>query len=331
MAYQTGSISAANNAQQLLSTLFTFLTGLSTTPWTQDEFDTTNYTASIHRGSVYVHFRWDNTTKEQIGMYQSLGFVSTSTDPHNHTDDSGNGQTSAPVTTQRRIDLTTSGALTTYHFFAGEGSTPYCHVVVEYSSGLFVHFGFGNLVKTNDWTGGEYCYGNFWNEGSTPIDRPYEADHAVGLCHSDQAFCQATVHCESLTDQDGTSKWGVCTNLSSVGNDRAGNPRVRLYGGARGGLWAYALSWMPTSQTNAFKPLFPIEVAYVNAVPTVDEVSILGRQPDIAVVNMKNLSVGQELTIGSDVWKCFPWARKQYTLGGTKESWNAGWAYKKIT
>ena len=327
MAYETGS---ATGIQDLLSKLFTFATGLSTTPWTQDEFNTTNRYATLHLGDCYVSFRWDNSTMEQCALFQSLGFSGPNVTPENHTDDSGNGSTTSPATTGRRIDFVTSGALVAYYFFAGEGSEPYIHVVVEWASNQFVHFGFGNLVKLNDWTGGEYCYGYQWNETSTYIDSPTSVQHSAGMDDGSTSGTQATLHCEGLDNQDGSSKWGVLTSLASPGNDRGGNPRIQLRGGARGNLWGYIFGWIPTSQLNAYKPLIPIDVIYVDQAGTTDAWRWLGYQPDVAIVNMKNLAVGQEITIGSDTWKVFPWNRKQYTIANVRESWNAGWAYKKI-
>lgn len=328
MAYQTGS---ATGIQDLLSKLFTFATGLTTTPWTQDEFNTTNLYATMHRGSCYVSFRWDATTEEVFGIYQSLGYSGPSVTPENHTDDSGNSALAAPVTTQRRVDLQTSGSLTAYHFFAGEGSTPYIHIVIEYNSGLFRHFGFGNLIKFNDWTGGEYCYGGYWDQSTIYIDNPTSLLHAMGLDDSGVTDTQGTVHCEDLPNQDAASKWGVLTASATTGLDTAGESRLQLRGGARSGTWGYALSWIPTSQLNAYKPLIPNEVIYFDTDASTDAWRWLGTQPDFAIVNMKNLAVGQEITIGSDTWQCFPWIRKQFTDGNVEESWNAGWAYKKIT
>lgn len=328
-SYETGS---ATGIQDLLSKLFTFLTATIPAPdrWTQDEFNTTNRYATINDGgSCYASFRWDNTTQEQFSLFQSLGFSGPSVTPENHTDDSGQGQTTVPVTTQRRVDLQVSGALTAYHFFAGDVSRPYCHVVVEYSPGLFRHFGFGNLVKLNDWTGGEYSYGGAWSQVASYIDNPSVGNHAMGMDDSVTVLECPTIHVEGLPGQDGSSKWLVVTSNAAPGNDRGSNPRLQGRASGRGGLWGYALAWIPTSQLNSYKPLIPIDVVYQDTSGTTDSWRPLGRQPDIAVVNIKNLSVAEEITIGSETWIVFPWVRKQFTLGNVEESWNAGWAYRK--
>ena len=49
------------------------------------------------------------------------------------------------------------------------------------------------------------------------------------------------------------------------------------------------------------------------------------------ILNIRNLSPGDEITIGAGTWKVFPWIRKQFNQDGVnEESWNAGVAYKKI-
>lgn len=328
MAYSTGS---ATDIEDLISDLSTFITGLSTTPWTQDELNTTGNYATFHRGTCYVSFRWDTSPETDLGIYQSLGFSGPSVTPENHTDDSGNGDTTVPISSGRRVNFESSGPFTAYHFFVSEGSTPVVYVVVEVSPGLFRHFWFGTIVKKNDFTGGEFVCGHVWSQSSTYIDNPTSSFHNLGCDDGITANQGGTIHVEDLSNQDAASKWGVFTTAASIGNDTAGESRVRVRGGTRGNFWGFALGWIPTSQLNAYKPLIPIDIVYIDEGAATDAWRWLGYLPDLAVVNMKNLTAAQEITVGSDTWMVFPWVRKQYLTNNTEESWNAGFAYKKTT
>lgn len=325
MAYETGS---ATSMEDLISKLFTFATGLSTTPWTQDELDTGNDWGTIHRGSMYVSFRWDTT--DELGVYQSLGWTA-SQEPHQQDDDSGEGAAGAP-TTSRRVNFESAGPYTAYHFFAGEGSTPYIHIVVEVDSGRFRHFGFGNLKKLGSWTGGEYSYAHFWNQTAGGIDNPNSTLHSVGL---EGVFASsssvATLHMEDFEDQGVNEKWVVFSGVAvPAGTDRATETRRTVLGQWRGGLWGNYLAWIRYSTPNAYKPFAPMPVIYYDKNATPDTVRWIGEQPDVAVMNMASFTPGQSITIGSDTWMVFPLVRKQKLEVDTEESWMAGYAYKKI-
>lgn len=334
MAYETGSL---DDTEDLIEKLFTFATGLTTTPWTQDRLDLSDKEASLHRGDVYVHFKWDTTIGKNIGLYQSLGYVSAGTALDSHTHDSGNGlATIAAVapTTERRCAFYNAGPYTAYHFFAGEGSNPYIHVVVEEAPGIFRHaFGFGNINKFNNWTGGEYLYGMYWYDNASYVDRPMSGQHTLLLDgeHVTYGSTQATMHLEGIPNGPANHRWGLFQNGAVTGNDGDGNSRCQLYGCVRGGPWVRELSWIRASQLNSYKVLIPITVFYRDTADTPDELLMLGQMEDVAVVNIGNLSPGEEITVGSDTWKVFPWCRKQKLDAGTQESWHAGLAYKKIT
>lgn len=352
MAYASGGSNTPTSVQDLVYRLKEFASGLSTKPWTVDEYDTTNRRCTIHRtdGSgtseqkCYVTFRWDNTTQYMLSIYQSLGFTS-STLPHAQPDDSGGGDTTSPPTTGRRVSFTdgTVGSTLTgpfqgYYFFAGEGSTPYIHVVVQPVTGLYRHFGFGNLAKNGTWKGGEYCYGHSWNQSTNYIDLPTYNGHQFMLDSGSTGSYTGyhTMHLEGFSEQAVNGKWGAfCGLTDSPSNDRQSTPvaRVRLCGTARGGGYATLLGWVRASSLNSHKLILPITTYLVDTSTAPDTYRLLGTMPDVGIINVGNLSSGDEITVGSDTYKVFPWVRKQYTAGGagnTEESWNGGVAYKKV-
>lgn len=334
MAYETGTPSSTQDLMQKLST---FAQGLSTTPWTEDNLDLVFDKLSLHLGNCYVHFKWDSTAQTTIGMFQSLGFAGSGADQDAHTNDSGNGDDPgvAPVVTERRVDFGVAGPYTAYHFFAGEGDEPYIHVVVEVTSGVFRHFGFGNLVKTNDWTGGEYCYAHLWDSGAAYTDNPTSPNHTFmldGITASYLVALAATVHVEGMPNGPTSHKWGACCNLgkSAAGNDGDGNGRCPLFGSSRSGLWGFTLLWMNYSHINSYKALVPIVLCYRDTDETPDEILWLGQMPEVGLINHANFDPGDEITVGSDTYMIFPWVRKQTLGADTQESRNGGIAYKKV-
>jgi hypothetical protein len=325
MAYQTGS---ATDIADLISDLFTFATGLTTTPWTQDELDTLQGT--LHRGDCYVTFRWDDTVETDLGLYQSLGWT-TSTAAHQMPDDSGNGDTGGVVSTGRRVTFGSAGPYTAYHFFAGEGDEPYIYVVVEVSSGVYRHFGFGNIKKFGTWTGGEFVYGHIL--ASFALDDPDSSAHQFlldGLASS--VADMGTMHVEDLSWQDVDEKWVVFGNTAraNAGQDRAGEQRGVFIGTSRCGL-AYYLSTMRYTEGTALKLITPVQVWDFNQAATPDTYAFMGEMVDVGIVNMHAFTPGQEITVGTDTWMVFPWVRKRYEKDDEQESWNAGVAYKKVT
>lgn len=325
MAYETG---VASSIEDLVSKLFTFATGEG---WTQDELDLTANYGTLHRGNVYVSFRWDTSPSTDLAVYQSLGWTAAQ-EPHEQDDDSGQGDTTTPINSGRRCNFESSGPYTSYFFFASDSAPHYIYCVVQVSSGIYRHaFGFGDLDKSNDWTGGEFAYAHYWDQLDSNIDDPSRGAHSFLLDNACTSIAVVgTVHAEDLPAQGVDEKWLVSFKGSAGGTDTAGETRRICIGTARGGGWTSALAWIPVSQVNAYKAFIPIEVWYKDTTTSPDTIYKLGRMPGIVIVNMKSLSPGDEITIGSDTYTVFPWVRKQKLEANTQESWNAGVGYLKL-
>jgi hypothetical protein len=340
MAYSTGS---ATSQADLMSQLATFAVAQG---WTQDILSTTNRWLALNNGSVYVQFRWDLTNA--IAVFQSLGFTGTGTAPGNQTGDSGVGavDASAPydaaITTQRRVQVG-NGPYVSHHFFT-DGTTKYIHCVLEYSSGLYRHFGFGTIDKKGTWTGGEYAYGHRWAVGANS-DNPrvggtgtansgqnvmFDSLGGAGTStDANEAGC--TMHMEGITGQPAGSKWGMfLAQSTTLGNDTAGNARFRLSGGGRGGVYLHDFGFFRASLLNGYVPLNPIPIWWINTTPSPQAAMLLGFVADIRMCNIGNINPAQEFTVGADTWKVFPMTRKKFLQDDTEESWNWGVAYRKV-
>lgn len=335
MAYETG---IASSRADLISKLCTFAVANG---WTQDEYSASNERASLHKSSVYVHFWWedDETTQPvSIGMYQSLGF-SSGQDPPNHTDDAGGSDSLYQDYQRKSIKYIGDGPFTAYHFFShGDFDCIYC--VLEYTAGIYRHFGFGELDKFGTWTGGEFVYGHCWHYESKSSETA--GNHSILLdgLHTSTSYEEgrsgATIHIEDMPNQDASSKWGLVggspTSSSFPGTDRAGEDRVNIQGGARKGIHLTFWNWLRADSLSGLVNLCPISCFYSED-PSISPrvLRLLGFMPHVYQLQIAGFEAGDEITIGADTYKIFPAVRKRHESDGNEESLNNGIAYKKVT
>lgn len=332
MSYETGS---ATNMNDLMSKLSTFVVANS---GTEDQYTAesgaTDGKLSLHINSVYVHFSWNSSESPCIAVYQSLGFINAGTDLWAHTDDSGQGSASVPNTgsawnsasnQERFIQNIGSGPYTSYSFFHDDATETYFHCVLEFGPNIFRHFGFGELDKFWDFTGGEYSYGHVQSSGAPALQEALLS--SWGSSTSSLVDRTAIIHAEGLPGEPGSSKWGNFGRASNL--DRAGNAQVRFMGGVPGGPIGHVFNSLPSNAGDGFIPLTPNAIFYRNTAPSPDEAYFMGWQPDVRSLNMKSFVPKEEFTVGSDTYIVFPHVRKQ-DVGVLEESENLGIAYKKI-
>ncbi len=342
MAYQTGS---ASDTTDLMNKLQVFA---AANGYVVDNYDGANRRLSISRAadSLYAHLYWDGTNN--IGMYQSLGYSAGSVaTPWTMPNDSGNGYANlAQLYRGRNVNNIANGPFPTYYFFGY--TNPYSiHVVLEFSAGIYRHFGFGKLDKVGIWTGGAWVAGHHWNaqDGGGALDSPTSTVHSIlldGVTNPPTAlydycrYCNATMHAEDLPLQDASSKWAVSgapTISSYLGNDRAGNPRVRIIGGCRGGIALSQFGWLVPNLASGFVPLIPMEVFYIDGVAGSASRGWyhLGRLHNVYHLHMQGIDPAQEINYGGSTYLVFPGVRKSHVGMNNQESWNMGIVYKKVT
>lgn len=330
MAYESSTYSSQDD---LINKLFTF--AVTTIGgggvWTQDQLNTTTNEAALHHtagANIYVSFDWDGTNS--IGIHQALGYTGGNS-PGTHPNDSGNGDTGA--LNERRVAGIGNGS-GNYWFFSNFGATAdFIYVVVlPDATSTYRHFGFGELIKVGDWTGGAFAYGHEWDTANANKDDPASGAHSFlldGAASANANEC-ATVHMEGFQNAPASCKWGVCgiKNITP-GNDTAGNGRYRIQGGARSGPYVETFLPFAPSVSTGLVPGIPIALFAINQTPTPDRAYFMGFMPDCRMIQMGPFTAGQELTIGSETWKVFPAVRKQFLQNDTEESWNMGVAYRK--
>lgn len=328
MAFSSGT---SASLAALIADLLTFT---SANGWTTDENDTVNGTVGLHRGSCFVQFRYSVATPSELSIYQSLGWISSAVDPGAHTDDSGNGYngpsawSNANAALERHVDNIGNGPFDYFFYEDDANSAPYVHVVIQVSTDVYRHFGFGSLVKSNNWTGGEYCYGQEKAASGLPL-RADETALLDGLFNStsgsDENFA-ATLHCEGLPNQVASGKWGQVwgNGTANLPTDTAGIAKSAIQGGFRGGPLAQAFGNLgPFAPTSGFVNLIPIKLFYRE--PTLPRVHYLGYMPDVRALNIRFFAPRQVVNVGGVNWRIFPTSQK--TTASPNGSSNSGIAY----
>lgn len=330
-----------SSVSDLFTKIYTF--AVTTCLWTGDHSDYANgkvgFSKTPGSNKLYAQYRWDTSSVQYIGIYQSLGFIGTGTDPGMHTDDSGNGKvsgTNATLATGRHVYIPQSASIPAQ--FWGFEDDHYLHFVVETDADEYVHFGIGLLDKIGDWTGGEYCYGQDQYETSSNVAvRTGSTILLDGLCddsehHTDMELYVATVHAEGLTNEGGSSKWAVVMGdqgSSDLGTDRGSYARIHFTGGFRAGLFARPFGRFSADSSSGVIPGYPIGLVHWDRT-TDDCHGPMGFMKDVRGVNMEYFTGGDEITIGSDTWIIFP-SHKKYTGTIANTSGYQGIMYKKVT
>jgi hypothetical protein len=319
MAFSTGT---STNLAALMTALDAFAVANG---WTQDQLNTGTGMAALHRNSVYVSFRWNTSTPNNLGIYQALGYTG-GNDPGAHPNDSGNGNvTSVDADLDNERYVAAGNGPFTYWFFEQDF---YLHVVIEVSADLFRHFGFGTLVKTGDWTGGEYAYGQHKaTSGAVAVADTMLLDGLFDDLTAAQESRAATLHLEGLPNQVASGRWGqVWGATTGAQTDTGGIAKVNIQGGFRGGPTAAYFGRYSAGSSSGGIPMYPVELYYRDVANS--RVYYLGYQPDVRGLNIRNFAVREIVTIGSDQWYTFP--SQQKTVGNTGPGTNnQGIAYRR--
>ena len=177
MAYATG---AETNSADLLIALEAFAVANG---WTADlSHDAANNWLALTKGSCSVQFYYDALGK--IAIFQSGSYDGS--DPGSNPEDSGNtAQTSGTITKGHRVDLRADSGWVSRHFFEQDSGPAYIWVAVEVQAGSWRYFGFGEIEKLGDWTGGAFAIAQFITADSNAptgrhIDRP-KASSLLGV------------------------------------------------------------------------------------------------------------------------------------------------------
>jgi len=338
MAFETGT---ATDLEDLLAKLSTFI---QANGWTEDELDTVGGDFAFSKGGIFVSGRWDTASPSLFSLYQATAFDGTGTLPGDHTGDSGNGYNTdgshliTNLDNERHVDLESNGPYPGYWFFENDSSPAYVHVVVEVATGSYVHFGFGEISKNGQWTGGEYCYGFFHASTSTlfTASSTFVLDGFMNSSSGTDELRSATMRASGLPSEPASSVWAVVwgnAGQTLQGLDTAGNGRKFFSGGYRAGPIAESMGNFSGSAQTGLVPLYPIVIFYGHGnLGSTSEAGFgyqMGRMADVRGVGMRHFAGGQTIAIGTDTWYLFP-AHRRDSGAASGTTGFSGIAYKRV-
>ena len=201
-----------------------------------------------------------------------------------------------------------TGPYTAYHLFAKTSASPYLHALIEIQSNMYADLFFGTLNVVGGASPGVYIATSAWNytfSGSSFWDQ----GAGFGPVSNQLPFHNASNSTQVGATVDGLFQW-------YNGKGQLSTPQVRAImalGSTGSALGSQFDSIMQTPNTfNELSPLFPLPVLVQRL--NVNVYSYIGDAPDLRVVNMANFTPKDEMTIGPDTWKIFPFIQKSLPL-----------------
>lgn len=323
MPYETGT---ATNLQDLLNKLGTFA---GANGWTihfsgarTGGAGSSGHALILSRGVVQGILRSNNSagsTSDPGPYLEALLWSGAYTAASTETQPDRSGATNANWMT---------GPYVAYHFFASAlaAPRPYLHVALEVQSGIFRHFGIGQLRQFGAFTNGAYVFNTNQSFASTQI---LNADNGAHSWPFEGGNSAANVQNSIVrADFGGVSPRYCQSNTSSdaVGRLWCGWRTASLYGSFN----SLALS-APSGFTGR-SPLFP-HLCFVQA-DTVDNLRHpVGFPDDFRFIRIDNFAPGDTITLGADTWRVFPVVRKNPAVvgpTGVQNSWFYGYAYRQV-
>lgn len=196
-----------------------------------------------------------------------------------------------------------SDVTTSVKFF---GTTQYIYMVAEHN-GSHTHLLMGNIDKAWNYTGGQFLTITFWGKGVegnahhavdwiTPFRSNVDVITYIGPRRYRTKIKAMIMRCD-LPGQS-APQWHTSTGSLLPG-----------YGTGHDNVYSVNLFHNLPQTMNALSPLLPI----VPAIISNDKTYLPGVFPDTRIIKMNFLDPGQELSLGSDTWACFPLVHKYIT------------------
>lgn len=256
--------------------------------WTVDRnnLSSSNRTMTLHYGATtdYVHLY--NVDGSNIWILGSVGY------------DSGLTPVAHPNRSNPAVANAGVGPYTKLYMFANASPAPHIHCVIELTGGIFRHLSFGMIDKLGTWTGGTFVDATYWSTGQDFVfefstrHSPIFDSHAGAV---DNFF--GSLRCDIPLDGR-TNAW------AQMWADSSYRAYTRLAGGGPMVVQFYNRNDPPFSGQVTLGT-FLVEVFRIGGMW-----SPAGTIPNVRYLNMLRFNPGQEITVGSDVWKVFPMARK---------------------
>ena len=330
MAYETGTASSATDLLDKFR-LFAIAQGWTVNRWASW---TSGYELCISKGSSYFNLRSAiNATLLVNGTndYNKYGITLNGSDGYS-AGSAWDRQPGYPLLVGGSVGVdqvhalvpfvTSFGPFRSYHFFAPDSKTLYAEI--EVVSGTFQRFGVGALDLFNAAAagGGRFYYGTGGEhvtnstDASTWLGRQISSVYSLGEVpfRSGDPILSLGRHGSAVRCAfDAFDNWagsGVSSNYTFHGKCAQGSPAHDR-----------VLRELSLNPLNNIGLLLPIIVSVNRANAFLQPLGVI---PGIRYMDMTNYLPGDEITLGSDVWKIFPW----YIKGG--RSLQRGIAYLKV-
>lgn len=283
-----------------------------------------NRIATVRKGGDYIHL-W-NTDAEDVRITGSVGY-----DPAQAP---GSGQPNWAGCEARANILI--GPYTRLYLFTDNTPAEHIHCVVEMQNGVFRCVSFGLLDKLGVWTGGTYFDATYWYMHPSYVYKWANDTHHV--CFEGGRSFSLNYHGAVRCDADSTvNRW------LQMDSDQTVYARTSLRGGSGNspGNSNDGHSYLTTQCYYRNNPPFSGQVTLgrirVDAERTGGFFSMAGTYPNVRYLSMERFAPGQEITVGTDVWKVFPMCRKGEGSNSSSDprygepySDNHAFAFKKV-
>jgi hypothetical protein len=237
---------------------------------------------------LFIHAIAENANS-RIRSMPASGYTSSGTQFYAHTGSANNTATVA----QHGILSPISGAGVAYYLFGNDASPRYIHCVVEVTSGRFLHWSFGTLLKRGTWTGGGYNHPMFWSTASnTAANQTIPFD--VGAPETNS---KRYTRCDGLLARSSPA-WSQSVGSLTKGVLNANTDPVRYLAASGLNDW---------TQRSTLAPLYAIlKRLDADTISNTTRALHLGEFQDVRFISMEGRNPGDILTIGSDNWHVFP-------------------------
>ena len=233
-----------------------------------------------------------------------------------------------------------AGPYTKLFMFADNTPSPYVHFVIEANTaGNFWHGSFGVMDKFEAFTGGLDYDGTSWTTPGTTNGAPwtygsssyplFAGNYSTYTAPTTTTSPCGAIRCDFAADSR-TDAWFSFSDDSNADTDLS--IRCGIHASRGGGSTDGELTYKAEScDGNVFSNRSILHRIMASVRRVGGYWSPIGTFPDVRFCSVAKFTDGQEITIGSDVWKIFPMLRKGSVGAPLYErySQNFGYAYRK--
>ena len=194
------------------------------------------------------------------------------------------------------------------HMFGSMSPTPYLYAAIEKEPGYYRHLTIGHLQKFGTAKGGM-----FWDVSNR---RKYNGYHSYPYYH--RAPLLNADNADGYNDGPGgfdTQKSDGTPYFNRFGIVIYDENQPRM---STGGHHATELHSVFTASPIAFNARTPLQVPMVFA----NTYTPFGTAPAMRYVDLTYFEAGDELVVGNETWKLFPWARRTYGVRNSNSDYS---------